>query len=211
MHSRRGRRTFFDNLSESWKSGARLEKLGENCRLLELSAGDICLDMGCGHGVCSAILAEMVSPGGRVISVDYSMKMLLAGRENGLCDFGTPLCGACESLPLRDSSIDAAVAFQCLPHFSDKKTAVDELFRVLRPGARAMVLHFDSSDGINRMHRRIKGPVSRDHLPKAGELANLSSSIGFRVVEALERDDLYRVLIKKPPAEKFLARTPLKS
>lgn len=102
-------------------------------RLLELAAvqpGMRVLDLACGPGTMSRLLAERASPGGAVVGVDLAPGMVRAARRS------TPNASFAvmdvESLALADSSFDAAVCGHGLQFVPDLGRALREARRVLR-------------------------------------------------------------------------------
>jgi ubiquinone/menaquinone biosynthesis C-methylase UbiE len=106
-----------------------------------LKPGIAVLDCGCGPGSITADIAQLVSPGA-VVGLDASAKQLeLAQRraaEQGL-DNVTFRQGSAYALPFPDGSFEAVFSHALLEHLSDAQRAVDEFFRVLKPGAMAGV------------------------------------------------------------------------
>ncbi|MEU6995355.1 methyltransferase domain-containing protein [Streptomyces sp. NPDC046465] len=119
-------------------------------RQLGVRAGSTLLDVGCGPGYLLSELREDTGPTGRVCGIDISESMLALARERcadatasaarGAVDLRT---GRAESIPFPDATFDAAVAVQVYEYVEDIGRALDELFRVLRPGGRAVVLDTD--------------------------------------------------------------------
>ncbi len=93
-----------------------------------LRPGARIVDLGCGTGISSRLLAAR---GFRVVGVDPNEVMLTAAREDG---GGVEyLRGAGEALPLADASADAVTSAQAF-HWLDLDRALPELRRVLVPG-----------------------------------------------------------------------------
>ena len=108
---------------------------------VELSAGGVVADVGCGPGHVAAYLAGR---GAQVIGVDLSPAMCaVARRETGL----TAVAGDMTSLPLRDGSLAGAVCLYAVIHLDQdaRAAAYRELARVLRPGGHALIA-FHRSD-----------------------------------------------------------------
>jgi SAM-dependent methyltransferase len=91
------------------------------------------LDVACGTGVVARCAARLCSPGG--VDIDPAMiKVATAAalREGLEIDY---LCGSASELPFETGVFDAALCLQGLQYFPDKKQALAELRRVMRPGA----------------------------------------------------------------------------
>lgn len=99
--------------------------------------GDRVLDIGAGAGVDSLIARERVGTEGRVFALDLTAamthKLQRTIRERGLSRLSV-IRGSAEQLPLADASIDGITSNGALNLVPDKRRAVREMFRVLRPG-----------------------------------------------------------------------------
>jgi SAM-dependent methyltransferase len=110
--------------------------------LLELGAKQRVLDMACGPGTASALLARA---GHEVDAIDFSEAML--AELNQKLAPGGSLAGASirpqhmdgQSLTFADETFDGALSMFGLMFFPDRARGFAELHRVLKPGARACV------------------------------------------------------------------------
>jgi ubiquinone/menaquinone biosynthesis C-methylase UbiE/DNA-binding transcriptional ArsR family regulator len=97
-------------------------------------------DLGAGEGLISQLIARRAE---RVWCIDNSPRMVEVGTElartNGLANLAYKL-GDIEQVPLPDKSVDLAILSQALHHASHPQTAVNEAFRILRPGGQLLVL-----------------------------------------------------------------------
>jgi SAM-dependent methyltransferase len=96
------------------------------------------LDLGCGPGHTSLALADFCGPDTRVLAVDQSEAFVqhLRGeleRRPGLRV--EPLCVRIEELELPEASLDAVHSRWVLSWLSDPAAAVEQVARLLRPGA----------------------------------------------------------------------------
>lgn len=101
--------------------------------------GDTVLDIGAGAGVDSLIAGRLVGPEGRVVALDLSPAMtrkLYGTVQASGIDNVAVVQGSAESLPLADASVDVITSNGALNLVPDKRHAVAEMFRVLRPGGR---------------------------------------------------------------------------
>ena len=115
-------------------------------------------DLGAGEGLISQLLARRAK---QVWCIDNSPRMVEVGaalaRRNGLANLAYRL-GDIEDVPLRDSSVDLAILSQALHHAQHPQTAVDEAFRILRPGgqpARARSQRTRLREGQGALRRRL--------------------------------------------------------
>jgi SAM-dependent methyltransferase len=98
-----------------------------------LRGDETVLDVGCGNGRYLTALAGR-GHAGPVLGVDLSLGMLRTAGGRRL------IAGDAAALPLRDGSVDVALAPHMLYHVPDPAAAVRELHRVLRPGGRVVVV-----------------------------------------------------------------------
>ncbi len=96
------------------------------------AAGRRVLDVACGEGYGSALLATVAA---HVTGVDLSQEAVAHARRAyadlpHLAFESAP----CTRLPLADASVDVAVSFETLEHIADQEAFLAEIARVLAPG-----------------------------------------------------------------------------
>ena len=106
--------------------------------------GSRVLDVAGGTGDLSLAFARKVGPRGQVWLTDINNAMLTCGRDR-LCDKGHLLpvtqCDA-EHLPFPEDYFDCVTVAFGLRNMTHKDAALAEMYRVLRPGGRLLVLEF---------------------------------------------------------------------
>ena len=98
--------------------------------------GERVLELGPGPGTFSIEAARRTEPGGTLIAVDIQPEMISALKEKvdraGLTNVETHVASA-HDLPVEDGSVDRAFLVTVLPEIPDRKRALAELRRVLKP------------------------------------------------------------------------------
>ena len=131
-------------------------------------AGDRVLDVAGGTADLARAFAKRVGPAGSVVLTDINAAMLGIGRDR-LIDDGVLApavqCDA-EKLPFASNHFDCVSVAFGLRNMTHKDSALAEMFRVLRPGGRLLVLEF------SRVWKPLQGAYdaySFNVLPKLGE------------------------------------------
>jgi ubiquinone/menaquinone biosynthesis C-methylase UbiE len=113
--------------------------VGNPFSLRRLETGERVVDVGSGAGFDSFIAAAQVGDSGAVIGVDMTAEMLAKSRgtadELGLSyvEFRE---GLAEALPVEDGWADVVISNGVINLCADKRSALAEIWRVLRPGGR---------------------------------------------------------------------------
>ncbi len=108
--------------------------------LLDPQPGQRVLDVATGTGIAAFMAAERVGMGGEIVATDISEKMVeqteaYAG-ERGIANMRFQRADA-EELDFPEGSFDDAVCVLGLMYPADPQRAIEEMYRVLRPGGRA--------------------------------------------------------------------------
>jgi demethylmenaquinone methyltransferase/2-methoxy-6-polyprenyl-1,4-benzoquinol methylase len=106
--------------------------------------GDTCLDVCCGSGDLTQMLAQRVGATGAVVGIDFSPAQLAIARQR-VGDRAVPITwleGDALHLPVSDNTFDAATMGYGLRNVTDISRSLSELFRVLKSGANVAILDF---------------------------------------------------------------------
>jgi len=106
-------------------------------RAIDPQPGERILDIAAGTGTSSVALTKT---GATVIAFDFSPGMIAEGRKRhpGL-EF---IQGDAEKLPFGDNEFDAVTISFGLRNINNPKTALAEMYRVLKPGGRLVICEF---------------------------------------------------------------------
>ena len=129
----------YDRMNSVMTAGLHHEWRRRAADLADLSPGDRALDVATGTGDLALELATRVTPGGEVVGMDFSERMLELAREKAgaLVRFEA---GNALALDYADGEFDAATVGFGARNFSDLQRGLSEMARVVRPGGRVVVL-----------------------------------------------------------------------
>jgi demethylmenaquinone methyltransferase/2-methoxy-6-polyprenyl-1,4-benzoquinol methylase len=131
----------YDRMNSVMTAGLHHQWRRRAADLAALGPGGRALDVATGTGDLAFELATRVSPGGEVIGIDFSERMLELARAKVAA--GTPVrfqSGNALALGYPDGSFDAATVGFGARNFSDLSRGLTEMARVVRPGGRVVVL-----------------------------------------------------------------------
>ena len=152
------------------------------------------LDLGCGTGTLTRLLAE-ADPSLEIVGIDGDEEVLARARRR-TASYGERVRfhrGMADELPIEDRSQDVVIASLLLHHLSPatKLHALEEAHRVLRDGGRLLVADWGRPhDAPMRLAfltlQLLDGfQNTRDHA--AGRLPSLIGQAGFKAVEVRQR------------------------
>ncbi len=110
---------------------------------IDIKSGDYVLDVGCGGGKTINKLADMVGSG-KVYGIDYSdlciKKAEKLNHKNVLCGKVKLSQASVSALPYEDSKFDHVTAVETYYFWPDKLNDLKEIFRVLKPGGKLLLV-----------------------------------------------------------------------
>jgi len=146
--------------------------------------GDL-LDVACGPGVVTAALAKAAK---RVTAFDATPAMLEKARtrcdEAGLTNVAFKE-GDAQAMPFADAAFDGVVTRLAIHHFAEPAKVMSEMYRVLKPGGRAVIVDVIVSDdaeeaALQNAIEIIRDPSHIRMLPEA-ELFGSIKDAGFSI------------------------------
>lgn len=117
-----------------------------------LPAGARVLDLGCGAGLDSLILARRVGATGHVVGIDFSEAMLVRARH-AAAEYGVNVTfcrGDAERLPLDDASMDVAFVNGIFNLNPARAEIFQELARVMRPDGHVYVAELVLQEAVSK-------------------------------------------------------------
>lgn len=155
---------------------------------LALRTGERVLDVGSGNGILASELLSDVGRTGKVVGVDPAEPMIEMSRQ--FCPEAVFLQGDAVALPVDSGEFDAVTASQVLCFVADVDAALAEMFRVLRPGGRLVILDTDwdtllwncnDQALLQRVVAELTRPYTSAHLPRT--LSRQLQGVGFDVTD----------------------------
>jgi demethylmenaquinone methyltransferase / 2-methoxy-6-polyprenyl-1,4-benzoquinol methylase len=154
-----------------------------------LKPGHKALDVAAGSGDLAIGLARRVGAPGRVLVTDINRRMLEVGRDRlldaGLAGNVAYLQADAESLPFSDRAFHCVTIGFGLRNVTDKDKALAEMYRVLKPGGRLLVLEF--SKPVLRPLEPLYDAYSFQVLPRLGRLLARDAASYRYLAESIRR------------------------
>lgn len=135
-----------------WRRESIIESLG-------LRGNEIVLDVGCGRGLLLNAVAKRLDDGGKAVGIDLWQESDLSGntaekildnaRLEGVAEHVEIHTGDMRHMPFEAETFDAVVssmAIHNIPDAAGRKQAIVEIVRVLKPGGKAILQDFRSTD-----------------------------------------------------------------
>ena len=156
-------------------------------RLMNLRSGERVLDLGCGSGWATRLLARIVGEGpegfGQVVGIDISDEMVRQARAASK-DFDNIMfvCGSAQQIPWEENFFDKMLSVESFYYYPDQERVLGELFRVMAPHGRMFILinlYKDNPYSLQWVDK-LQVPV---HVRSAAEYAEMLKRHAFENVE----------------------------
>ena len=139
------------------------------------------LDIGCGGGANLQRLIQR-SLKGKVTGVDYSSVSVEKSRKVNADAISKGRCKVLEasvaSLPFADESFNMATAFETVYFWPDIEKSFAEVFRVLKPGGKLLIVNED--DGLSGNNEKWEKIIDGMHTYTPDELKTHLAAAGFK-------------------------------
>ncbi|HEX6927524.1 MAG TPA: class I SAM-dependent methyltransferase [Longimicrobiaceae bacterium] len=151
-----------------------------------LSFGERVLDVGCGTGTLAMEIRKKVGSEGVVHGIDASPEMVALAKEKAAArqlDIGYKVAAA-QHLPFEDGSFDAILCTMVMHHLprDQRADAIAEMFRVLVPGGRALIVDLSREGGLLARMNPIVLLHGQQSLETIREVEDLIRKRGFQEV-----------------------------
>src|ERR1700751_1479239 len=162
-------------------------------RRMELRPGERVLDLGCGSGWATRLLARLVADGpegfGQVVGLDVSDEMIRHARATSK-DFDNIMFGwgSATQIPWEENFFDKMLSVESFYYYPDQERALAELFRVMAPKGRLFILInlYRENPYSLQWVDKLKVPV---HVRSAAEYLELLRKHAFEHVEYTQIPD----------------------
>ena len=188
----------------SFRTDLRWRKKALAALNVSRAPGSCYLDLCAGTMDIASQIQKIPGFRGYVAAADFAEPMLVAGTEKISRESVGPVNADALTLPFRDACMTGAIVVFGIRNVANLDTALREVYRVLRPGGRFVILEFGAPRNwfirtvyhmyfhyvLPRIGNAVAGhksaynylPQSVAHFPPGGELAQRMQTAGFRDV-----------------------------
>lgn len=184
----RGVRQMFDDISHRYDLLNRLLSFGIDRRWRRFAVSQLSIPkngrvLDIATGTCDVALevAAQTDPSVTIVGEDFTQGMLVQGQVklNG-SEHGARIMlvnAPCEEIPHPDATFDAITIAFGIRNVVDRQAGLCEMFRVLKPGGRAVILEF--SNPRSRLFRQLYYFYFQKILPTIGGLISKRSAYQY--------------------------------
>ncbi len=200
---------FMDSATEAWRLERKTDvvAVGQHLLITGLRAGMRCVDVACGSGIVTRLMAKIAGPE-LAVGVDQSPTRLevaeeLARTERQSVSF---LQGRADALPLPDASSEYTHARMLFQYLSPTRRAqaLREMTRITSPGGRVVVIDLDQQ--LTRLHPMPNSVRVDLHyaLRILRQRTGFDPNVGRKLVRDLRKAGLTQVTAQIEPYQRYL-------
>lgn len=184
----RGVRQMFDDISQRYDLLNRLLSFGIDRRWRRFAVSQLSIPkdgrvLDIATGTCDVALevAGQTDPSVTIVGEDFTQGMLVQGQiKLNSSEHGSRIMlvnAPCEEIPHPDATFDAITIAFGIRNVVDRQAGLSEMFRVLKPGGRAVILEF--SNPRSQLFRQIYYFYFQKILPTIGGLISKRSAYQY--------------------------------
>jgi ubiquinone/menaquinone biosynthesis C-methylase UbiE len=186
---------YYDGLREKNEPPKFSEQLHE----YKSFSGKRVLDVGCGNGY---VLSRYSSYGADTYGIDITEKAIeLCKKRFELSHLNGEFATApAEKLPFENDFFDCVCSMGVLHHVSDTQKAIDEIYRVLKPGGKIILMFYHRNSAYYQVVLRLKSLIKKISIKEA---VNQYDGFGNPRGDVYSKKDLQKILNKFTNLEIF--------
>ncbi|MCH8268211.1 MAG: methyltransferase domain-containing protein [Acidobacteria bacterium] len=149
--------------------------------MMAIEPRDRCLEVGCGEGWASRLLAQQV-PEGSVVGLDVSDEMVRNARaKSAACENLMLIQAEAEDIPWQDGFFSKVLCVESFYYYEDPEKALREIYRVMSPGGSVWIVnHLSKENELSlRWVQELKVPVQLLSVEEYGALFERCGYSGF--------------------------------
>jgi ubiquinone/menaquinone biosynthesis C-methylase UbiE len=194
---------YFDDAAATWDdrfcTPSLLSFLEKFVPKFDLKAGQRVLDVGTGTGVLIPYLIKTVKSSGSVTAIDSSEKMVqICKTKYSHIKNVSIKVGNIEEAAFPPDFFDVVICFGVFPHIDQKGKALQNIWRMLKPGGKLVIAHALSSEELKAHHKEVSKYVAQSVLPEKAEMIQLLEQTGFAGVRIRDKLGSYLCVARKP-------------
>lgn len=191
---------FFDKYAHNWDKTERDDidaRVARVIAIADVEPGDYVLDVGTGTGVAIPHILAAAGNTGRVLAVDISENMLDCAKAKGFSGSVEYMLSDIEYTGLSDVTFDRVICNAAFPHFADRKHALSEMVRLLKPGGTLVISHPIGREAVNNLHKNVGEVVTEDSVPTAEIMDDMLVFAGLIDVFVIDEPEFYAAFGRK--------------
>ena len=153
------------------------------------------LDIAGGTGDIAKLFIKSGGLSADIIDINYNMLINGISKNNNKIRY---IVGNCEKLPIRNNVYDRVTIAFGLRNITNRQLALDEIYRVLKPGGRLICLEFSQVD--NNIAKTLYDLWSFKIIPKLGKIITNNEDAYKYLVESIrmfpDQDKLSSMFVK---------------
>ena len=183
---------FFNKLAPTWDDHkSDLSNINDIVSSLGIKEGDKVLDIGCGTGIITPILASKCNR--EVLGIDISNKMIEVANSKKNDKLVSFKC--IDFYKYKEKDYDFIVCFNAYPHFVNQKLFVKKSYEILNKSGKLAIIFDNESKVTNSFHNNLETKLSRN-ISSPKEEAKLFEEYFIEEL-TIEEKKKYILLLKK--------------